>query len=107
MIFYNAFYGVVFGISVMRIFTLLVLVRALAGIAKGSNIPTKKIPMLAVFVLYTIFVMIPPLGAYSSLFIVVDIICCFIIAFQLVDREESLKEFFRVYAIVCVCSTRS
>lgn len=104
ILFYNEYYGLVFGLSVQRIFSMIVLVLFAAKIIREHTIRVSKrifIPLL-VYVLYSMIV-ITQYSMSDAIFTVVDVITCLVlISFYLYKNTENLKSFFRVYVAVCL-----
>ena len=105
MIFYNSFYGLVFGVSVFRLYTILVLISALIHMTKKTTFKIKYLSPILVYTLYLIFVMIPAIEFNGSLSVFIEILCVVGTVSVLVNHSKSeLEKFFRVYAIVCLIS---
>ncbi len=103
VIFYNSFYGMALGVSVLRIYTLLVLGNMIIRLTSKSSLKARYLPPLFVYTVYLIAVMMP-FGISSAAYILLDILCCFIVVYELIRRTEALKEFFSVYTLVCLVS---
>ena len=102
VMFYYELYGRLFGLSVYRIYTLLLLFLALLSLVRGKGIRLKYLPVLIVYFFYTIAVMLP-ISPQRAIFSFVDIICCmFLIVAFITQDEKKLKSFFRVYVLVAV-----
>lgn len=108
MIFYNSFYGLVFGVSVFRLYTICVLLNALikfAQKAKDKTVRLKYLFPILVYTLYLILVMIPAIELVASLTLFVEVLVVFVMVSALInDLKVELKSFFRVYTIVALIS---
>ncbi len=103
VIFYNSFYGLVLGTSVLRLYTLLVLAQFFLHFTRKSVLRISYLPVLLVYTLFLILVMIPH-NIREGLFLFLDIACCMSIVATLTNDVEKLKSFFKVYTFVCFCS---
>ena len=105
MIFYNSFYGLLFGVSVLRFYTLLVAFSLLMKLSGKSKFKLKYIPPLTVYALFIIVTMIPAIGLVSSAFLIVDVIACLYIV-ALITKEENggINDFFKTYVFVALIS---
>ena len=103
MVFYYQFYGLLLGVSVFRIFTLMLVLSVVFRYAERYRIKKKHLLVLLVYVIYLIIVMMPQ-GIDSALYILLDIICCFIIVAELEDNEHLIKKCFEIYTLVCLSS---
>jgi len=104
MIFYGSFCGTLFGISISRIYTLLILFNAIIRISSKTRFKLKYLPPIVIFLLYSIVVMMP-INFATTAFIMLDILGCFIVVSRLHSAtKEDIPSFFRIYVIVCVCS---
>lgn len=104
VLFYNAMYGTAIGLSVMRIFTFFVLCNIFLHPKKKYKIRQKTAIILMIFALYIAVVMTPNIGIFSSLFIFMDILCCFVIVSDIKEKPNALKDFFKVYTLICLIS---
>ena len=105
MIFYYSFYGLVFGVSVFRIYTLLVIGNAILRSKLAEKIKTRDMLILVIFVLYLVTAMIPAVGISSSLFILFDIITTMILANDLTKNADTkLAGVFKIYVGACITS---
>ncbi len=102
VIFYNSFYGLVFGMSVLRVYTFLVLINMLLWRSKQPAIKRKYLPPLFVYLLFLVVVILP--NTSQALPLVLEIISCFFVVSELTERPESMHKFFAIYAILCLCS---
>ena len=104
VIFYNSFYGMVFGMSVLRIYTFLMLANMIL-IKKEQSIKAKHLIPMLIYSIYVAIVMIPAQGGVSALFILLDVITVFVLTLNLIDDDVgALKDFFRVYVVVALIS---
>ena len=105
MIFYNSFYGLVFGVSVFRLYTLLVLVDALIRMPKQMTVKSKYLPPFLVYTLYLLLLMIPAIELATTSVLFIEVLCGFIMVSSLTkDSKDELKSFFKVYAVVALIS---
>ena len=102
MIFYAPIYGAVFGLSVYRLYTLMVLVVLLLKFRKKSNIKVNNMIPIAVYVVYAILVV----SSYSVLdvaYVILNVICCMAISIgSLQDSPENTRKFFKIYVLVAL-----
>ena len=103
MLFYNSFYGLVFGISVFRIYTLLIVLSAVLTASNKAKLKIKYLLPILVYAIYIAIVMLPQ-GVSSALFLFIDVINCVIIISKLLSTETILKSFFKIYVIVAIIS---
>ena len=103
LIFYYSTYGLLFGISVPRIYTILLLADFLVKSAGKLKVKAKFLFPLLVYLFYilnfTIF--------QESLLLIttfLDIIICFLLIACLNDEKNIIEEFFTVYILVSFCS---
>ena len=105
VLFYNSFYGLIFGVSLFRIYTLIILAMAVLKITKGTKIKTKYFCPLLVYIIYLVVVMIPVQNVLFAVYITLDIITVIAVVSELVAGEEKvIKSFFKIYAVVCLLS---
>ena len=102
MLFYYSVYGVVFGVSVFRLFSLLVIARYVIN----RNFAIKKslvfIPMM-IYVIYTLFVF-SWINFQQALFNLVSIFAVLIITRNVFSEEYTTKRFFSIYGIIALFS---
>lgn len=103
IIFYNSFYGLLFGVSMLRLYTLLLFFNVVLRLFAQYSIKAKCFIPLFVYAAYLILVMIPQ-GFSQALFILSEILCCVIVVSDLTSKTGSLEEFFKIYVVVCLCS---
>ncbi len=103
MLFYYEFYGLILGVSVFRIFTLMLVLSVVFKYAERYRIKNKHFAVLVVYAIYLIVVMMPQ-GIDAALYILLDIICCFILVAELEDNERLIKKIFEIYTLVCLSS---
>lgn len=105
MIFYNSFYGVLFGVSLLRFYTLFVLARIMMKVTEKTSFSIKHLIPLVVYVLFIVSTMIPAVGVMSSMMIILDVIVCFMLVSQIVELgEDTIKDIFKIYSFVCLLS---
>ena len=103
VILYNSVYGLVFGVSILRLYTLMILVQLAMKASAKETIKAKFLLPLSVYFLFLIMVMMP-LNLRMGIFLFFDIICCLSIAVDLSRNTDLLKRFFKTYVFVCLCS---
>lgn len=103
VIFYNSLYGLFLGVSVSRIYTLLAIASFLLKISYKSTMKIKPLIPLVVYALYLIVVMMP-IRMLSAVYLFLDIVCCFIIISELVNKTDALKLFFKIYTVLSLIS---
>ena len=103
VLFYNSVYGLVAGVSVWRIYTLLLLLQIMLRLFSGVTARLKYLPPLLIYVLFLILVMMPN-NPREAIFLILDVVGCLGIALELYADADALKQFFRVYAFVCLIS---
>ena len=104
VIFYNQWYGTVFGVSVQRFFSLMIMVLFLVKLGKEKKITLKYLAPFIIYLLYSVFV-ITQYNTTRAIFSVVDIVCCiFIVSMYLNKDIDKLKRFFIVYALTGIAA---
>lgn len=103
VIFYNSFYGLVLGVSVLRLYTLLIVAQFVLRLSRKATLKLQFLPPLLVYAFFLIIVMIPH-DTREGLFLFLDIACCMSMVTDLTDDAEKLKRFFQTYTFVCFCS---
>mgnify|MGYP003289267784 CR=1 FL=1 len=98
ILFYNNLYGVVMGISVLRIYTILLLFSCILRLSSLMKINIKNLPPLIIYFMFLSLVMTQH-NIKTAVFAFVDIICCVLIITQL-KSDEKLKRFFTLFALV-------
>lgn len=106
VIFYNYSYGHLFGISVTRILSVLILISVVLRMGSAPKIKLKYLLPVAIYSTYLIIVMIP-VNVFSTLFIFVDVLCCLVLVSNLSEDRDALKSFFAIYTAVCLLSFMS
>ncbi len=102
IIFYNEWYGLLFGMSVSRWFSVLTVLLFIIRLVNGLKIKNIYFAPLLVYFFYSLFV-ITQYSVQRAIFSIVDVLCCvFLVSRYLVDSPDKLKKFFSVYAMVCV-----
>ncbi len=99
IIFYNDFYGLVFGFSVLRIFTFMILARLLINMRAECKI---KLQYLIPITIYFLF-FATTISNYSirrAVFGFIDVVCCMILAMSAIEDEKEYKQIFRIYTYV-------
>lgn len=102
MIFYYIVFGTVFGVSVFRIFTILLLVKNLID-TKGIIKKNISFIPFGIYIIYCLFVF-SIYNIKTSVFIIISIISVMIIAEKVLSDEEKAKKFFSLYVIAAFCS---
>ena len=103
MLFYYTYYGLVLGVSVFRVYTLLLILGIVFKYADKYKLKNKYLPVLFVYAIYLVVVMMPQ-GISSAVFIFLDIICCFILVSELEDNETLTRDCFKIYTVLCFSS---
>lgn len=106
MLLYYSTFGLVFGISTYRIFSLMLLFERLLQLNKNASFPLKFVSPILVYLLYLITVM-TGYSVQRTIFTFIDILCTLIIVGKLrenIDDTNDIFTFFRIYVIVCLCS---
>lgn len=101
---YNSFYGLVFGISVLRIYTLMILANIIIRSKNRLRIKKAYLLPLLVYSLYLIIVMLPLQGVSFAVYLFIDLICCFSVVNNLLNKDDAVNDFFKIYVVVCLCS---
>lgn len=107
MIFYNSFYGMIFGVSVARLFSLLMIANV---VVRSNGKVSRNVKCIIPFLCYLIYVTIVLLRidetylSWKSFYIMLDIFACIYSIAYMTNDEFSIKSFFRVYIIVCFIS---
>lgn len=103
VLFYYSYYGLLFGVSVFRIFTILLLLNMFFKYEKKYSIKKQYLPVIFVYAIYLVVVMMPQ-GIDTAVYIFLDIVCCFALVSEIVDNEKLTKDCFKVYTGVCFLS---
>ncbi len=101
VIFYNEFYGIIFGFSVLRIFTFMLIFRAIFKMFNECKVRWQYMIPISVYFLFFALV----ISGYSirrTVFSFLDIICCSILAIGIINDEKEYKNFFRIYTFVAM-----
>ncbi len=101
IIFYNDFYGLVFGLSVLRIFTFMLIFRAIFKMFNECKIRWQYMIPIVVYLLFFTFV-ISGQSIRRSVFGMLDIVCCSILAIGIINDEKEYKNLFRIYTFVAM-----
>lgn len=104
VIFYNASYGTALGVSVLRVFTILVLFNLLFRLQEKYRVKATMFIPLTVYVLFVALVMVPHTGVESAVYILMDVVCCFIVVSSISKDLDKLRSFFKVYTLICLIS---
>lgn len=102
MIFYYESFGLLFGMSVYRYFSLLFLFFILLTM-RSLPIRYRNVAPFLIFVIYCAAV-IAPINARRAIFAVVDVACILLLIHYFLETEKNLKAFFRVYVITALCA---
>lgn len=101
-IFYNDMYGIVLGMSVDRLISLLLLLKFVLTIARKKELHIKYFIPLFVYLFYSLLV-IANYDIRRSAVSFLDVICCVLIVSRyLRDDSNNLRNFFKVYFFVAV-----
>lgn len=103
ILFYNQFYGIVFGLSIQRIVSLLIIALVIIRILQGKRVRLKKDVILpvVVYILYALLVM-SSYNMRSAIFSILDVISCvLLITLYFIDNNENVRRFFSIYIYVC------
>ena len=103
MIFYYAPLGIVFGISVYRIYTIIFIAMTLIRFKDKLHFQQRFLFPLLIFILYNTVVM----SGYSvqiAVFSLFDVICIMLVINFYLKDFNNLKQFFGVYVIVALLS---
>lgn len=103
MVFYYASFGMIFGVSVYRIYSMVFL--GITWITRRDELRIQPVYMLLVFI-YT-FYAIAVVGGYNlrlGVFNIVDVLCAVTLTEILRTDKGALKRFFIVYTIIALCS---
>lgn len=103
MIFYYAPLGIVFGVSVYRLYTIIFIVMTLIRFKDKLYFSKRFLAPMLIFTLYNVLVM-SQYSIQTAFFSLFDIICIiFIINFYL-KNYDNLKAFFRIYVVAALFS---
>lgn len=101
MIFYYQLFGMLFGISVYRIFSLLFLFSAILKLGGEKKLRLSHLLPIPVFLFYCLTVMMD-YSTQRAIFAFVDVVFSIIFTCSTVAADaEKAKHFFRVYVLVC------
>lgn len=99
MVFYYSIFGLIFGVSVYRLFSLVYLATFIIR-RKSFSFPVHKLLPLGMYVLYLVTVVFE-YSFRTMIFAGVDIICVIALTSELMDRSNLVK-FFSSYTIVAL-----
>jgi len=102
MIFYYESFGVLFGMSVYRYFSLLFLFFIILT-RRAVKIPQIHMLLFSIFTLYSLIV-VGPDNLRKAIFAIVDIVCILVLINSFLKKEEFLKKFFSVYVLTALCA---
>lgn len=103
IIFYNSMYGTELGLSLFRIYSLLIVVLFIFRVIGEIKIKFKAIIPLLVYLFYLVIVMFP-IDVSIMISLMLEMLACFMVFSELSKRKGALKEFFQVYCILCFTS---
>lgn len=103
MLFYSIFYGVVFGIAVASLYSAMLIGNAILRMSNESNLRLKCLLPLLVYLIYLILIMLPQ-SASVFIALLIDVIGGFVLVSDLLKKTDAIKNFFKTYAVVCLCS---
>jgi O-antigen ligase len=109
MLFYYSYLGLIAGISVYRIFSILVLVRALISFSKNEDKENSElkhkmsalIPVVIIYLLYSIVVIVP-YSVRIALFSFVDVLCVIVLVKKIISSTCIIKKVFTIYVITAI-----
>lgn len=98
MLFYYAHFGMLFGLSVYRLFTFMFLISVFIY---NRNIKFKLNQLLpfAVFLFYCLIVIVP-YNVRQSFFAIVDLFCILVLINTYLKDTSSVKKFFKIYVLI-------
>lgn len=102
MIFYYESFGTLFGMSVYRYFTLLFFIYVLST-HKCFSFKTSYVVPLLTYLIYCLAV-IAPFDVRRAVFVVLDIVCIWLLVSCYLTDVETLKTFFKVYIYAAICA---
>lgn len=97
MLFYGNHFGLVAGISVMRLYTLLFFVITLMG-SSSVKIRAKQLLVFVIFVVYCVVVIMPD-NFRRAIFAVLDMVCIILLIERYLRKPACLTRFFYVYVM--------
>ena len=102
MMFYYSVFGVIFGLSVFRIFSILFLGHYLIRHRFRIKVTSAFIPLL-VYVIYCMLVF----SSYSirdSIFVIMNVLCIIAVTQTIQEDNEKFRTFFKLFVIAAFCS---
>ena len=102
MIFYYESFGILFGMSVYRYFTFIFLFYILLT-SKNFTLKFSHIVPIVIFAIYSI-VIVAPDDIRRAIFVVLDVVCIWLLISCFLNELEHLKSFFRVYVFTALCA---
>ena len=103
VIFYNSFYGLPLGFSVLRIYSILLLLSLVLRIAGRAKFKVITLVPLTIYMLFIVLVLMQN-GVVEGFMAIIEVICVIIISNELSNRDGGMVEFFKVYALLSVLS---
>lgn len=103
MIFYYAQLGMIFGVSVYRIYTIIFILMTIIKLKDKLFLSKRFLVPLSIFILYDVLTM----SRYSfkiAFFSLLDVIAIILLINFYLNNAERLKSFFRTYVIVALLS---
>lgn len=102
MIFYAPLYGAIFGFSVYRMYTLLMMASLLLRLRKNSFVDAKTMIPFGVYIVYAL-VVVTSYSMVDAVYAILNVVCCVAIAIgNLRDDPENLRKFFKIYVLVAL-----
>lgn len=103
VIFYYTQFGNIFGVSVFRVYTIIFLMSLIIRRKKKLSISVDSLIPFYVLFIY-IIVNIFAISVRTAIFLLLDIICIYLLISEYLRETENLKIFFRVYCITMFLS---
>ena len=102
IIFYNSLYGEVFGFSMLRIYSMLLLASCIIRYTSRIKMKLRSIAPLTVYFLFLLLVL-SARSIPNAVFAFIDIVSCFLVTRQL-EKDGNIEGFFKVFVLVAFIS---
>ena len=100
--FYNELYGLIFGMSVSRFVSFMLMALFCIKLVRRITVDIKYLAPITVYVLYALLV-IPQYSMNRAIVSIVDIACCVFIVCEYLNKDEkNLRKFAAVYIMVAL-----
>lgn len=104
LLFYNSFYGLFLGVSLFRIFSILMIFACVLKLQVNKPLDIKYFWPIFVYFVYLLAVM-SSFSVTRAIYVFIDVICCVLLVTGDIKKdEEKLKAFFTIYVFVALAA---